>query len=242
MFRRLAAPLLAIGLALSGASASAAPLTKEQEAQIGPLVRQYLLAHPEVIEEASAVLEARREKARFDKIVADQRHFSIGPKNAKIHIVEFFDYRCGYCKAALTWSMDKIATRKDVRFTFVEFPILTQESLEGSQAAVASIKQGKYLAFHRAMMASKGELKSPEIDAIAKKVGIDVVRLRRDMKDPAIMDLLQANHDIAAESGISGTPAFFINGKYFAGGYKADAMDAAIKTYARATPTKTVLR
>src|SRR5262249_43367735 len=151
----------------------------------------------------------RRAMARYQKIVGDPRHFSVGSKSAKIGVVEFFDYRCPHCKDALAWTMRKVRTRPDVRVTFVEFPILSRESLEASQAALASIKQGRYLAFHQALMGSRGALESKEIDVLAKRSGLDVARMRRDMHDPAIMKLLQDNSETAADAKIEGTPAFF---------------------------------
>lgn len=221
------APAAAIDAATKG------PLTGEQQTQVDALIGRYFTAHPEAVETALATLEARRQQARFNEIVADKRNFSIGPADAKIHIVEFFDYRCVHCKDALAWSMDKVKNRKDTRFTFVEFPILTPSSLEASRAALASIKQGRYLAFHQAMMNSRGELASKEIDAYAKQVGIDVARMRRDMESPEIMDLLQTNHDEAAAAKIDGTPGFAINGKFYYG-YNPEALDKGLKDAAAA--------
>lgn len=234
--KTIAAAVLAVALCLAPAASAqtGSPLSAAEEARVRQLVREYLLANPEVLEEAQQALELKRERAAFAKLAADPRHFSIGPANAKVHVIELFDYRCGYCKAALAWSMDKVTKRKDVRFTFVEFPILTNESIEASRAAVASIKQGRYLAFHRALMNSRGTLSSKEIDTLAKSVGIDVARMRRDMDSDAVTQLLTENHEVAASAGLTGTPAFLINGKYMRGGYQADALDKELRTAATA--------
>jgi protein-disulfide isomerase len=90
------------------------------------------------------------------------------------------------------------------------------------------MKQGRYLAFHNAMMRAKGDLNSKQIDGIAKSVGLDVARMRRDMNDPAIMGLLQEDQDIAAGEGINATPTFLINGQTFSG-FKPEEMDNALK-------------
>ncbi len=231
-----AAAVLAAALCLApvASAQTSSPLSAAEEARVRQLVREYLLANPEVLEEAQRALELKRERAAFAKLAADPRHFSVGPKNAKVHVIELFDYRCTYCKAALAWSMDKVNSRKDVRFTFVEFPILTNESLEASRAAVASIKQGRYLAFHRALMNSRGALSSKEIDTLAKSVGIDVARMRRDMDSDAVTSLLTDNHEVAASASLTGTPAFLINGKYMRGGYQADALDKELRVAANA--------
>ena len=226
--KEASAPAQAPGAAQIQAAATQGPLDAAAQKQIDALIGAYLIAHPEAVEQALATLEARRQQDRFDQVASDTRNFSIGPADAKVHIVEFFDYRCVHCKEALAWSMDKIKNRKDVRFTFVEFPILTPNSLEASRAAIASIKQGRYLDFHQRMMNSKGELAAKEIDFYAQQAGIDVARMRRDMEDGAIMGLLQKNHDVAAAAKVDGTPGFAINGKFFYG-YDPDTLDKGLR-------------
>ncbi|MGE3302820.1 MAG: DsbA family protein [Hyphomonadaceae bacterium] len=213
--------------ALAG-PARAAPMTPDQEARVRSIVREYLVQNPEVIEEALKTLEARRIAQRRQEIERDPRRFAIGPANAKITIVEFFDYRCPYCHAAYDWLNAKLSARKDIRYVFVEFPILGPSSLEASRAALASMKQGRYLAFHAALMRARGELTAERINALAKQNGIDVARMRRDMGDAAIMPLLTRNHELAADSKVEGTPAFMINGEFFYG-FDPQAMDRALR-------------
>ncbi len=241
---RLPAPLLTplrAGLLLAGAltlaPAPAAALPEAQEAEIRALVRDYLINDPTVLEEALDALEARKAAQMRAKIEKDPRSFAIGPADAPVTVVEFFDYRCGYCKASMAWVMDKVRTRKDIRFVFKEFPILSEASAEASRAALASLKQGKYLPFHQALMTSRGELSSPEIDQLARKVGLDVARLRRDMRDPAINALIEQNHAQAAASKVTGTPAFMINGT-FVHGFDAEALDKALREATRAAAGK----
>ena len=201
--------------------------SKEEEARIRQIVRDYLVTNPEVLDEAIGVLRARQEAARRTAMETDPRHFAVGPKNAPITIVEFFDYRCPYCKTSLDWVMQIVRTRKDVRVVFKEYPVLGPASLEASKAAIATIKQGKYLQFHQALMASKGELNSKLIDATARRVGVDVARMRRDMNDPAIAKLIDDNHDLGAQARVEGTPAFMINGEWVHG-YDIAAMNRLI--------------
>jgi protein-disulfide isomerase len=221
------AATVALGVVFSApiASPATAPLTPDQ---VRAIVRDYLISNPTIIEEAMAALERKRAAERRVKIERDPRRFVTGPANAKITIVEFFDYRCPYCHAARDWTAAKMKARKDVRWVFVEFPILGPNSLEASRAAIASMKQGRYLPFHHALMVSKSELNSKDIDAIAKSVGIDVARMRRDMNDPNIMALLQADHDLAAAEKIDGTPAYMINGTWYRG-FAPDDMDKALR-------------
>jgi protein-disulfide isomerase len=203
--------------AQAAAPAGKTVFSKDEEARVRQIVREYLVQNPEVLDEAIGVLRARQEQQRRVQMETDPRHFAIGPKDAKITIVEFFDYRCPYCKASLEWMMNVVRTRKDVRVVFKEYPVLGPASLEASKAAVASIRQGKYLAFHQALMASKGDLNSKLIDDTARKVGIDVARLRKDMTDPAIAKLIDDNHDVGAQARVDGTPAFLVNGEWVRG-------------------------
>ncbi|HWA23376.1 MAG TPA: DsbA family protein [Caulobacterales bacterium] len=211
------------------------PLNLEQDAQVRAIVRDYLLKNPELLTEMQAALEAKKTAeahARLallmPKIERDPRRFSVGPVNGKVTVVEFFDYRCPYCKVAFDWTQANMKANRDVRFVFVEFPILGPNSLEASKAAVASMKQGRYLPFHDAMMRAKGDLNSGQIDQIAKSSGVDVVRMRRDMNDPAIMALLQEDQDIAAQGQINATPTFLINGQLFSG-FQPEEMDKSLR-------------
>lgn len=225
---------VAASLCLAGA-ATAAPLTPDQDAQVRAIVRDYLLKNPEMLSEMQAALEAKKKaaaQARLSrlrpKLERDPRKFGIGPANSKITIVEFFDYRCPYCKAAFDWTQAAVKQNKDVRMVYVEFPILGPNSLEASKAAVASMKQGRYLPFHDALMRSKGELTSNVIDTLARSSGVDVARMRRDMNDPAIMSLLQEDQDIASAGEINATPTFLINGQLFSG-FQPEEMDKSLR-------------
>lgn len=205
-------------------TASAQPMTAAEKDEVRAIVREVLRTNPELVEEALAELEKRREAARRVKIEGDARDFSIGPRNAPVTIVEFFDYRCPYCHAAMDWVFEVVRRNpQNVRVIFKEFPVLGETSVEASQAVVASIKQGRYLPFHRAVMANRGQLNSAQIDTLARRSGVDVARMRRDMADSAILDHLQANHEVAADSKIDGTPAFLINGTWVRGWDQARA-------------------
>lgn len=224
MMRALAGAAVFAAALVAAPLAGAQSLTPAQRDEVRSIVRDYLRQNPQVVEEAMAELERRREAERRVRIEGDPRDFSIGPRNAPVTIVEFFDYRCPYCHEAMTWLFEAVRRNpQTVRVIFKEFPVLGEASVEASQAAVASIKQGKYAAFHRALMAHRGQLDSAQLDAIARRAGLDVARMRRDMEDRAIMDHLQSNHEIAAESKIDGTPAFLINGKWVRGWNRAQA-------------------
>lgn len=190
-------------------------------------IHAYLLAHPEVIGETLAKLQASQDdsddqarqaavdklglKVYFDPRVA----FITGPQNAKITFVEFFDYNCPYCRASIP-AVKKFyeAHKNNTRFAFIEFPIKGPESVYASRAAMAARQQpDKYLAFHFLLMNEEEEVNEAIVLRDAKKAGLDVAQLQADMKKPQIDKAIDAAHTLAARSRIDGTPAFIINGK-----------------------------
>ncbi len=122
--------------------------------------------------------------------------------------------------------MSLIDTHADIRFIFKEFPIF-QGSDEASAAAMAAGKQGKYLEFHRALMSTAGAVNAHAIDDAAKKVGLDVDKLHRDMKDPAIAARIEANHKLGEDMGFDGTPTFIV-GKEVLAGWSSKSFDELV--------------
>ncbi len=200
---------------------NANPLTPEQEARIKELVKEYILANPELILEAVQTLRKKQEetasqqardalKANREQLLQSKDLPVAGNPNGTVTIVEFFDYRCGYCKGVKPTLEQVLKSDGKIRLIYREFPILGPASRVASAAALAAHKQGKYLAFHNAMMAQPGNVTEETIMAVGKQVGLDVGKLKEDMLDPAIKDHLDRNHKLAEQLGIRGTPAFVI--------------------------------
>lgn len=210
---------LCLSLMALAPAASAQRFNGQEQAEIRAIVREYLVNNPDVLREALDALEARTTAERWLEVKNDPRDFAIGPANAPVTIVEFYDYRCGYCHAALEWVVDLTRTRRDVRVIFKELPILSDASFEAARAALAARPQGRYLQFHQALMAHPldQELSSPEIDRIARSAGIDVARMRRAMESEDISRHLEENRAQAINYNISGTPGFVINGELISG-------------------------
>jgi protein-disulfide isomerase len=225
--------LIALCFALFAAPAAAQTFNAQEQAEIRAVVRDYLVNNPDVLQEALEALQDRSENERWRRMKSDPRDFSMGPANAPVVIVEFFDYRCTYCHAALEWVSDVARTRDDVRVVFKEFPILSAESMEAARAAIAAMPQGRYWRFHTALMAFRGELSSARIDALARESGIDVVRMRRAMDDAQITRLLEDNRALAIDATANpATPIFVINGEIIAG-YDRERLDARLRAATR---------
>lgn len=241
--RILATALLAgvVSVALAAHFADAAEsarFTSADKKAIEGIVRSYLLENPEILNEAFAALQNKIEaqgKAKASTIIAkrpqeifaDGYSVAIGNPNAAVTVVEFFDYNCGHCRRAFPVIMKLIDDKADIRFIFKEFPIF-EGSDEMAMAAMAAAKQGKYLAFHRALMAHEGRIGPESIDEAAKKAGLDVARLRQDMKDPLFAARLEANHKLGEELGIDGTPTFIV-GKELLAGWSQQEFEALVK-------------
>lgn len=212
--------------------AAAQSFNAQEQAEIRAVVRDYLIRNPDVLREALDALQARNDAQRWDEVRSDPRNFALGPADAQVTIVEFFDYRCPYCHAALEWVERVRRERPDVRIVFVELPILGPASMEASLASVAAMPQGRYWQFHQALMAFRGDLTPDRIDEIARRAGIDVPRMRRAMSEPAITRLLEENRAHAVNYDISGTPGFVINGELIPG-FRPEALDQRLREAVR---------
>jgi protein-disulfide isomerase len=212
--------------------ASAQTFNAQEQSEIRAIVRDYLVRNPDVLREALDALAERTESERWQRMKSDPRDFSLGPASAPIVIVEFFDYRCTFCHAALEWVDDLRRTRNDVRIVFKEFPILSEASMESARASIAAMPQGRYWAFHRALMTFRGDLTSERIDQLARQSGIDVPRMRRAMESAEITRLLEENRAMAVDMGNTATPLFIINGEQISGFDRA-RLDARVREAAR---------
>lgn len=209
-------------------------LTKDQQEAVKILIRDTLVSNPKILLEAQMAFEAQAQREQndmaskaFGKMKDEASLLSFGPKDAKVTVIEFFDYKCGFCHAANPFVQKTMEKHKDVRFIFKELPILSQNSVTAAKAAIASHSQGKYLEFHRALMAAKGDLGFDQIMSIAAGVGIDTKKLEAEMKTEKTQKLLDDMKKQAEELQISGTPTFLINGKMI-GGFDPQEVESTI--------------
>lgn len=191
-------------------------------------IERYIRAHPEVIEQSLQALEAKREaelkdrqkaalKTKQEELLHDPTSPVSGNPKGEITVVEFYDYRCGYCKKAApaVTELQKVDPR--VRVVYKDFPILGESSELAAKAALASQAQGKHQAFHEALFASHGDMTRDEILKIAVTVGLDAKRLETDMANPKWQAVIAKNRILARELGISGTPGFIVGNELVPG-------------------------
>jgi protein-disulfide isomerase len=134
----------------------------------------------------------------------------LGDPHGDVTIVEFFDYACSYCKAVEPRLESAVRSDPHVRLILKEFPILTPESLIAARAALASKRQHKYRQFHEALMAYRGPWGEEAIFSTAKRVGLNIARLRQDMAAPSVANEIIENFNLARGLRIFQTPGFVI--------------------------------
>jgi protein-disulfide isomerase len=207
----------------------------------GRQISAYLLGHPQLLAEMSNRLQDQQasdedvaERARqmavdkaglktfFDPSVA----YVTGPADAKVSLVEFFDYNCAHCRTTFPTIKAFYAAHKDsARFAFVDFPIFGKMSDAAARAAIAARRQGdKYIAFSFAMMGEPGAIDLDTMYKDAKAAGLDMPRLIADMQDPAVNKAAKAAQALAHRVGFDGTPTFIVNGKVHSGEIDADTL------------------
>ena len=220
-------------LAITGCSPAG---QSPERTDVEQIIQEYLMENPEILREALIELEKKEDRATIaavsDALFKDPRDVSVGPKNAKVTVVEFFDYNCGFCKTSSEWLkgvMDKYPD--DVRVVFKELPILdgrTKTSRNAAKAALAAARQGKYPTIHFSLMAERS-LTEDRVFQIMEKAGLDVEQLKEDMKDPKLDKQLQDGLLLANRiPSLTGTPFFVINDDFIAGA-DADALDAMLQ-------------
>ncbi|WP_245620123.1 DsbA family protein [Phenylobacterium immobile] len=223
---------------LAGATAalSLAGCQPSQDAAFGEKVRAYLMAHPEVIREAVQKLSEKERMAEAQQsgeliekhrtaLERDPRDFVANP-DGKITVVEFFDYRCGFCKTAAPEIIALIAENPDVRFVFKEFPIFGEVSDTAARVSLTPQVKAKGLEVYKAMMADKA-LNEAAIDRHLAAAGLDPVKIRADAKAPSIVKQIAEVRALAMAMKIEGTPAFIV-GDTFIGGADIPSLKAAI--------------
>lgn len=198
-------------------------LSDFQRGEVETLIRNYLRENPEVLVEAIQALRDKQEAASQVQSQAAVMDFkmllsqglnapSMGPANASVTVIEFFDYRCGYCKKVLQDTVELMNSGEDIRFVFMEFPILGEDSVAAASAALAVWLNWPelYIDVHKVLMGSRGNLTQDKITELVTSIGIDPKALRDAMNSPKVSEIINNNYALAQSMNINGTPAFII--------------------------------
>ena len=210
----------------------AANVAPKDRAAIEAIVHDYILAHPEILPEAMAGMEARTgAKAIAENRKAIETPFAGavgGAPNGDVRLAVFFDYACPYCKAANADVQKLIASDRKLTVVFRDFPVLGDASTAAALASLSAAKQGRYTAFHDALFDGAGRLSGERVEAAEKVAGLDATKVTRDAADPALKAEIARNLDLARKLQISGTPSYVVGDKLLQGRVGYDALKAAV--------------
>jgi protein-disulfide isomerase len=217
--------VLALPLALP-AQAQTQSFSPAQRGEIETNQRDYLLNHPELLQEVMAELDKRQNLADAEKhregvkqhaqiIFSSPRQITLGNPQGDVTVVEFFDYNCAFCKRAMADMTDLMKGDGKVKFVLKEFPVLGEGSTQAAQVAVAVRMQDKtggkkYLEFHQKLLGGRGQADKARAMAVAKEVGLDMARLEKDMASDEVKNTLQESFTIAEALGLNGTPSYVV--------------------------------
>jgi protein-disulfide isomerase len=239
------APLAIAGmLAATAASADLIDMDEAERDAFRAEVRAYLLDNPEVLMEAIGVLEQRQAAAEAerdtmgvaanaDAIFNSAFDWVGGNPEGDVVLVEFMDYRCGFCRRAHPEVEDLIALDGNIRYVVKEFPILGEQSVLASQFAIATrIVNGDdaYARMNDALMVMRGDVNEASLMATANELGLDPGPIIDAMDDPLVAQTIDYNHNLAQRLQISGTPSFVFGDQLVRGYVPLDAMMQIVDT------------
>jgi protein-disulfide isomerase len=213
----------------------------EQQKAIEGMMEKYILENPEVILQSINAMRARQEQAkahgvrevlkeRAKELLHDPNSHVGGNPDGDITLVEFFDYRCGYCKRVHPTVQKLLKSDGNIRFVYKEFPILGPESIFAARAAIAARTQGKYVEFHNALIELRGSFSRERVLKTARDIGLDTDKLVEDIENgkSATDKVFRLNFDLANGLDITGTPAFIVGDSVIRGAADLAALQEAV--------------
>jgi protein-disulfide isomerase len=242
-FRTAAALFLAASLAGPASAADLTQMTDAERAAFRAEVRAYLLENPEVLAEAIDVLNQRQAEAEAqgdlqlvqahaDALFNDAASWVGGNPEGDITLVEFTDYRCGYCRKAHDEVAELVKSDGNIRFIVKEFPILGEASLISARFAIAVRQIGgdaAYKGAHDALITLRGEPSPEALTRLAGDLGLDPDEVLAAMDSPDVSAVIAANHDLGTRMQINGTPTFVIDGMMVRGYVPLEGMREIIR-------------
>lgn len=242
---RAALAPLALAALLTGLGAGAAPafdikaMTPEENAAFGDAVRGYLLDNPEVLMEVVSALESKQADAQAEgdaslvtanakAIYEDGYSWVGGNPEGNLTLVEFLDYRCGYCRQAHSEILDLVKSDGNIRYVVKEFPILGPDSVTASRFAIATLQVAGPEAYEKVNDAFytsyRGAMTPPRLEEFANGLGLDGKAILAAMDTPAVTSVIEENHRLADRLQIQGTPTFVLGDTMVRGYLPLDGM------------------
>ncbi|MDX8348572.1 DsbA family protein [Cognatiyoonia sp. IB215446] len=241
MIWRLALPL-SLGLASGASALELDAMSSAERDAFRAEVRAYILENPEIIREAIGVLQAREAeaerlndielaRANADALFNDGHSFVGGNPDGDITIVEFMDYRCGFCKRAFPEVQNVLSADGNIRYIIKEFPILGEPSVLAARYAIATqlvAGDDTYKVVHDTLMEFQGEISNQALARLSESFDLDHDAIAAMMDDDKVGDIITENRALAQQLQISGTPTFVVEDQMLRGFLPADEMLAVV--------------
>ena len=218
---------------------SAEEFSAPQKSEIERIIKEYLVTHPEVLQEAIAELDKRQAVADVEKAKAavagnaetlfnSTRHVVLGNPKGDVTMVEFFDYNCGFCKRAMADMFELLKDDPKLKIILKEFPVLGPGSVDAAKVAVAVRMQDKtgkkYLEFHQKLLGGRGQADKTRALAVAKEVGMDMKRIDADLASDEVKVSIEESLKLAETLGLNGTPSYIVGTDVVVGAVGLDAL------------------
>jgi len=219
--------------------ASAQSFSDDQRHEIEGIIKDYLISHPDVMQDVMAAMDKQQKDAEAEKARATIRDNNatlfnsshqvvLGNPQGSVTMVEFFDYNCAFCKRAMADMLDLLKTQPDLKFVLKEFPVLGEGSVEAAHVAVAARMQDptakKYIEFHQKLLGGRGPADKARALAVAKEVGYDMARIEKDMNSDEAKTTIDENMKLADALGVNGTPSYVVGDELVIGAVGLDAL------------------
>lgn len=237
----LAGAALAVTALVPVLSQPAMALEDGDKAKIESIIHDYLLENPEILLEVQDALQnkqAAHEQEQQKKVISDSRdeifHNAsdpvLGNPDGDVTVVEFFDYNCGFCKRAMSDMTSMLEADDNLRFVLKEFPILGPESQEAHKVALAfqRLHPEKYAQFHLRLLGFQGRANEESAMKIAKELGADEDKMRKEMSDASLGDPVKSTYELANKLGISGTPSYVVGNEVISGALGEDVLTTKV--------------
>ena len=225
-------------------AATARPLAQDVAAidpeKLNPLIESFLMNDPKILQRMSVALDTTLQAeersaattaiaAMHDSIFNDPKQVVLGNPEGDVTLVEFFDYNCGYCRAALPDMATLLAEDPNLRVVLKEFPILSNESIDAARVAVlVGDADVDYWTFHESLFTSRGQVDKQVALNAAAELGLSPVTLELDMGTEAVSQSIQSSYEIAKELNITGTPTYIIGNEIIPGAIGLDELRGRI--------------
>jgi protein-disulfide isomerase len=232
------------------ASSAPQPVAALDPAELNPLIESYLLSDPKILQRMSVALDTtlqaeERSQATTaiasmrDAIFNDPGQVVLGNPDGDVTLVEFFDYNCGYCRAAVPDMATLLAEDPNLRIVLKEFPILSNESIDAARIAVlVGEADVDYWAFHEALFTSRSQVDKQVALTAAEELGLSPVALELDMGTEAVSETIQTSYEIARALNITGTPTYIIGNEIIPGAIGLDELKTRIANMRECGETK----